>query len=66
MSKLIDMEAHDHGSARAGADPATKNILVNAIGPALTETKLTREYLSDQHFRQNAIDAIPMQRLGQS
>ena len=22
MSKLIDMEAHDHGSARAGADPA--------------------------------------------
>ena len=43
---------------------ATKNILVNAIGPALTETKLTREYLSDQHFRQNAIDAIPMQRLG--
>jgi NAD(P)-dependent dehydrogenase (short-subunit alcohol dehydrogenase family) len=43
---------------------ATKNILVNAIGPALTETKLTREYLSDQHFRQNAIDTIPMQRLG--
>ena len=43
---------------------ATKNILVNAIGPALTETKLTREYFSDQHFRQNAIDTIPMQRLG--
>jgi NAD(P)-dependent dehydrogenase (short-subunit alcohol dehydrogenase family) len=43
---------------------ATKNILVNAIGPALTETKLTRKYLSDQHFRQNAIGTIPMQRLG--
>lgn len=41
-----------------------KKILVNAIGPALTGTKLTLGYLSDQHFRQNAIDAIPIQRFG--
>ena len=43
---------------------APNNILVNAIGPALTETPLTREYLSDPGFRRNAISAIPMGRLG--
>ena len=45
---------------------APKNILVNAIGPALTETPLTRDYLSDPGFRGNAIAAIPMGRLGQA
>ncbi len=45
---------------------ATKNILVNAIGPALTETPLTRDYLSDPDFRRNAISAIPMGRLGEA
>lgn len=43
---------------------APKNILVNAIGPALTETPLTRDYLSDPDFRSRAIAAIPMGRLG--
>ena len=43
---------------------ATKNILVNAIGPALTETTLTDSYLFDPKFCQNAISAIPMNRLG--
>ncbi len=43
---------------------APKNILINAIGPALTETPLTRDYLSDPGFRRNAISAIPMGRLG--
>ena len=43
---------------------APKDILVNAIGPALTETPLTRDYLSDPGFRRNAISAIPMGRLG--
>jgi NAD(P)-dependent dehydrogenase (short-subunit alcohol dehydrogenase family) len=45
---------------------APKNILVNAIGPALTETPLTRDYLSDPDFRRNAISAIPMGRLGEA
>lgn len=43
---------------------APRNILVNAIGPALTETALTQEYLTDPAFRENAISAIPMGRLG--
>ena len=45
---------------------APKDILVNAIGPALTETPLTRDYLSDPGFRRNAISAIPMGRLGEA
>jgi NAD(P)-dependent dehydrogenase (short-subunit alcohol dehydrogenase family) len=45
---------------------APKNILVNAIGPALTETPLTQDYLSDPGFRRNAISAIPMGRLGEA
>lgn len=45
---------------------APKNILVNAIGPALTETPLTQGYLSDPTFRRNAISAIPMGRLGEA
>lgn len=45
---------------------APKNILINAIGPALTETPLTRDYLSDPGFRSGAIAAIPMGRLGEA
>ena len=45
---------------------APRNILINAIGPALTETPLTRDYLSDPGFRSNAIAAIPMGRLGEA
>ncbi|MAF07070.1 MAG: oxidoreductase [Acidiferrobacteraceae bacterium] len=45
---------------------APKNILINAIGPALTETPLTRDYLSDPDFRSGAIAAIPMGRLGEA
>jgi len=44
---------------------APANILVNAIGPALTETLLTKDYLSDPTFRKNAISMIPMGRLGE-
>ena len=40
-------------------------VLVNAIGPALTETDLTRDYLSDMEFCKKAISAIPLGRLGQ-
>lgn len=45
---------------------APKNILVNAIGPALTETPLTHDYLANPDFRGNAISAIPMGRLGEA
>lgn len=45
---------------------APKDILVNAIGPALTETPLTRDYLSDPGFRRNTIAAIPLGRLGEA
>lgn len=44
---------------------APRNILVNAIGPALTETPLTQGYLSDPTFLKNAVAAIPMGRLGE-
>lgn len=43
---------------------AADGIAVNAIGPALTETPLTEEYLSDPAFRRNAVSVIPMGRLG--
>ncbi len=45
---------------------APRNILVNAIAPALTVTPLTEAYLSDEEFRRNAISAIPMGRLGKA
>ncbi|MDH3447857.1 MAG: SDR family oxidoreductase [Gammaproteobacteria bacterium] len=45
---------------------APQNILVNALGPALTETPLTRDYLADPGFRRNAISAIPLGRLGEA
>ena len=44
---------------------ASKNILVNAIGPAATETPLTAGYLSDPEFHKNAVSTIPMGRLGE-
>lgn len=44
---------------------ASKNILVNAIGPAATETSLTAGYLSDPAFYKNAVSTIPMGRLGE-
>ena len=49
-----------------GREWAPDSILVNALGPALTETPLTQGYLSDPTFRKNAISAIPMGRLGEA
>jgi len=49
-----------------GREWAPDNILVNALGPALTETPLTENYLSDPTFRKNVISAIPMGRLGEA
>jgi len=42
---------------------AEENVRVNAIGPALIETPLTKDYLSDSTFYSNAIKAIPLGRL---
>jgi NAD(P)-dependent dehydrogenase (short-subunit alcohol dehydrogenase family) len=46
-----------------GREWADRGITVNAIGPALVETPLTRKYLADEAFSQRAIAAIPMGRL---
>jgi NAD(P)-dependent dehydrogenase (short-subunit alcohol dehydrogenase family) len=43
---------------------APRGITVNALGPAYTETGLTREFLEDQERRQRIIGTIPMGRLG--
>lgn len=48
-----------------GREWAPRNILINAIGPALTETRLTEGYLSDAEFRRKAVSVIPMGRLGE-
>lgn len=47
-----------------GREWARDAIRVNAIGPALTETNLTHDYLANPAFRANAIRDIPMGRLG--
>jgi len=44
---------------------ATRTITVNAIGPAMTATPLTAEYLSDPEFKEKAVSVIPMGRLGE-
>lgn len=44
---------------------APDRITVNAIGPALTETPLTEDYLADPGFRARAVNDIPMGRLGE-
>mgnify|MGYP001287639058 CR=1 FL=1 len=49
-----------------GREWAPDAITVNAIGPALTETALTRDYLSNDAFRAKAISDIPMGRLGRA
>ncbi len=43
---------------------ASRNILVNAIGPAVTETAMTREHLDDPTYRDGALSVIPMARFG--
>lgn len=47
-----------------GREWAAAGITVNAIGPALTLTKLTAEFLPDPEFHAKAISDIPMGRLG--
>jgi NAD(P)-dependent dehydrogenase (short-subunit alcohol dehydrogenase family) len=43
---------------------APRGILVNAIGPAMTETNLSRSYLADPVFREQTLAAIPLGRFG--
>ena len=42
---------------------ASRGICVNAIGPAVIETDLSRPYLDDPAYRKNALASIPMGRL---
>ncbi len=43
---------------------APHGITVNALGPAYTETGLTRSFLQDEERRQRILSTIPMGRLG--
>lgn len=43
---------------------AAYGITVNAIGPAMTPTAMTDEYLADDDSRRYALDCIPMGRFG--
>jgi NAD(P)-dependent dehydrogenase (short-subunit alcohol dehydrogenase family) len=48
-----------------GAEWCTRGVLVNAIGPAFTETPLTRDYLERPGARDRVLDRIPMGRMGE-
>jgi NAD(P)-dependent dehydrogenase (short-subunit alcohol dehydrogenase family) len=43
---------------------ADSGITVNAIGPAMTETGMTENFLSDPAFRAQALASIPLGRFG--
>lgn len=43
---------------------APRNIRVNALGPAMTETPLTAPHLSDAAFQEQALAVIPLGRFG--
>lgn len=43
---------------------APRNIRVNALGPAMTETPLTAPHLSDPAFQDQALAVIPLGRFG--
>ncbi len=73
-SVVANPEYAAYASAKAGLSHlvrvlarewAPRNITVNAIGPALTRTKLTQAHLDDPAFHENAVGAIPLGRLGQ-
>ena len=44
---------------------APRNIRVNALGPAMTETPLTAPHLADPAFQDQALAVIPLGRFGQ-
>jgi gluconate 5-dehydrogenase len=48
-----------------GAEWCRHGVLVNAIGPAFTETPLTRDYLERPDARRRVLEKIPMGRLGE-
>ncbi|MGH7314503.1 MAG: SDR family NAD(P)-dependent oxidoreductase, partial [Candidatus Rokuibacteriota bacterium] len=47
-----------------GLEWCRRGVNVNAIGPALVETELTRAYLADATWRASALGKIPMGRFG--
>ena len=48
-----------------GAEWCRHGVLVNAIGPAFTETPLTRGYLERPDVRERVLEKIPMGRMGE-
>ena len=48
-----------------GAEWCRHGVLVNAIGPAFTETPLTRGYLERPDTRRRVLEKIPMGRMGE-
>ena len=56
LSQLIRITARE---------AATREITVNAIGPAMTRTALTEKYINEPSFRQSAEQMIPLGRLGE-
>jgi NAD(P)-dependent dehydrogenase (short-subunit alcohol dehydrogenase family) len=48
-----------------GAEWCHRGVLVNAIGPAFTETPLTRGYLDRPEARRRVVDKIPRGRMGE-
>ena len=48
-----------------GAEWCRHGVLVNAIGPAFTETALTRGYLERPDTRRRVLEKIPMGRMGE-
>jgi len=48
-----------------GAEWCRHGVLVNALGPAFTETPLTRGYLERPDARQRVLEKIPMGRMGE-
>jgi NAD(P)-dependent dehydrogenase (short-subunit alcohol dehydrogenase family) len=55
LSQLVRVLAREWSVSR---------ITVNAIGPAMTATEMTDGYLSDATFRNQALQSIPLGRLG--
>jgi NAD(P)-dependent dehydrogenase (short-subunit alcohol dehydrogenase family) len=47
-----------------GVEWCRRGVNVNAIGPAIVETELTRAYLGDATWRASALGKIPMGRFG--
>ena len=73
-SILLNISYAAYASSKAAVVPLVRflarelapiNMRVNAIGFALMETPLTKNYIADPAFCENSISAIPIRRLGE-